>query len=170
MPPNKDVPEGNNNSRCGWSPLLVKVKETHCVVVLWKNYRGMVNIYNKDRRKDSILGKVLNCQYQDGNFNVTDDLGQTVKLPEKQLDMSIIGGENKLAVQISMLRSRGELGGIAELITFLGRKPETLSSPPTHEFTKLAMSESKVMFCQIIFNDTSSMLPLVSLISNIIWP
>ena len=139
-----NLPEECRTSRTGWSPMLVNLREAYSVIILYKNYRGNVKMYAKDKTKDSILGKVIKCVYQDGNFVTTDDLGQTVKLSERQLDVSMIGGDNKLAKQISMLRSRGELAGIAELISFLGRGPDTVSSMPTYEFTKLAMSESKV--------------------------
>ena len=131
---NKESDKNPPNSRTGWAPILVSMKGVFHVMVLWRTHRGVVKIYARDRGRDSILGKVKKCEFYDGSFNFTDDLGLTARLSEKLLDMSIIGGANKLAVHIMMLRSKGELAGIAELLTILGTD---VLLQPSRDFIKV---------------------------------
>ena len=145
----KNTKDASSVSRTGWAPLIVKLGDGFFIVILWRTFRGNIKMYSRDKCKDSILGKVIRCEYNDGSFAFTDDLGQIAKLSEKLMDTSIIGGGNKFALQLSMLRSKGELGGIAELLTLLGSNS---GLEPSREFIKHAISEAKVQNHSLLLN------------------
>ena len=110
----------SDKSRTSWAPLFLNIGEQFSLVIIWKNYRGALKIYSESNKKDSIFGKVKKCVFSDENFLVTDDLSTTIKLKSSLLDVSITGGNDKLANRISSLKSKGELSKISEYLTVLG--------------------------------------------------
>ena len=129
--------------RNAWSPLLIKVGDNFAVVLLWKTYRGNLQVYSCNKSKATLFGNLVECSFNDGTYHVQDDLGQKADLLDKLLDPSIIGGSSNMAKEIAALKSRGESATIARMLTFLGKDAGDMTSAP--ENLRCILSSIKVI-------------------------
>ena len=116
----------SNNSRNAWCPLLVKLGQEYLVMILWKVWRNEVKLLKK---RKITMGNIVKCTYSDGVFSVKDILGAENELKDHLLDVSLIGGSNKLAISLCKYKSIGDFISIAELLHTLGN-PE--DNHPAH--------------------------------------
>ena len=139
--PGKKV--STKKSRTGWSPLLLEIGGRLSVVILWKNFNGVVGMKKVDNTKNTLFGYIIDCTYSDGKFHIKDEMGQTVSLPNKLLDVSLIGGGvSPFGVELLNLRTQGELGAVAELLVSLTSQDSP--KPLIHGFLQEILTRAKV--------------------------
>ena len=126
-------------SRVTWSPLLVKIGDCISTVIIWKDCRGILKIYQSNwKKKDTIFGNLKQCVLgTDGEkVQLTDDLGQTVKL---RMDVSLMGDSNSLSIKICSMRASNKTEKVWEYLSSFCNEENIKDDQDFSDFKKTAL-------------------------------